>query len=192
MKKTSNRLRSLGAVLAVLALLLALAVPAFAVEGGFADLYTWRTVPICAETCPRNPAMEQVLQRFTSQVDEKYSHIVGRFRRELTHPERTQETELGNLFADIFTRSLGIDVMLIGSGSIRAEKLGPIVTYGDLIEGLAPSRAVSALWSWCRTTPQTAIRPTSLLRLLHPILQRSPITKPTFLWTVIGLFCSPL
>ena len=99
------------------------------------DSYTWRTVPICAETCPRNPAMEQVLQRFTSQVDEKYSHIVGRFRRELTHPQRTQETELGNLFADIFTRSLGIDIMLIGSGSIRAEKLGPIVTYGDLIEG---------------------------------------------------------
>ena len=99
------------------------------------DSYTWRTVPICAETCPRNPTMEQVLHRFTSQVDEKYSHIVGRFRRELTHPQRTQETELGNLFADIFTRSLGVDVMLIGSGSIRAEKLGPIVTYGDLIEG---------------------------------------------------------
>ena len=99
------------------------------------DSYTWHTVPICADTCPRNPAMEQVLHRFTSQVDEKYSHIVGRFRRELTHPQRTRETELGNLFADIFTRSLGIDVMLIGSGSIRAEKLGPIVTYGDLIEG---------------------------------------------------------
>ena len=98
------------------------------------DSYTWRIVPICAETCPRNPAMEQVLHRFTSQVDEKYSHIVGRFRRELTHPERTRETELGNLFADIFTRSLGVDVMLIGSGSIRAQKLGPIVTYGDLIE----------------------------------------------------------
>ena len=99
------------------------------------DSYTWHTVPITADTCPRNPAMEQVLHRFTSQVDEKYSHIVGRFRRELTHPERTRETELGNLFADIFTRSLGIDIMLIGSGSIRAEKLGPIVTYGDLIEG---------------------------------------------------------
>lgn len=99
------------------------------------DSYTWHTVPITADTCPRNPAMEQVLHRFTSQVDEKYSHIVGRFRRELTHPERTRETELGNLFADIFTRSLGIDIMLIGSGSIRAEKLGPIVTSGDLIEG---------------------------------------------------------
>ena len=39
MKKTSNRLRSLFAALAALVLAAALAVPAFAVEGGFADLY---------------------------------------------------------------------------------------------------------------------------------------------------------
>ncbi len=39
MKKTANRQRSLFAALAALALLAALAVPAFAVEGGFADLY---------------------------------------------------------------------------------------------------------------------------------------------------------
>ena len=39
MKKTSNRLCSLCAALAALVLAAALAVPAFAVEGGFADLY---------------------------------------------------------------------------------------------------------------------------------------------------------
>ena len=39
MKKTSNRLHSLFAALAALALVVTLAVPAFAVEGGFADLY---------------------------------------------------------------------------------------------------------------------------------------------------------
>ena len=39
MKKTSNRLHSLFASLAALVLAAALAVPAFAVEGGFADLY---------------------------------------------------------------------------------------------------------------------------------------------------------
>ena len=39
MKKTSNRLHSLFAALAALILAAALAVPAFAVEGGFADLY---------------------------------------------------------------------------------------------------------------------------------------------------------
>ena len=39
MKKTSNRLHSLFATLAALVLAVTLAVPAFAVEGGFADLY---------------------------------------------------------------------------------------------------------------------------------------------------------
>lgn len=39
MKKTSNRLHSLFAALAALILAAALAVPAFAVEVGFADLY---------------------------------------------------------------------------------------------------------------------------------------------------------
>lgn len=82
------------------------------------DSYTWRSVPITTDTCPRSPMMEHVLERFTRQIDEKYNFIIGRFRRELTHPERTQETELGNLFADIFTESLGVDIMLIGSGSI--------------------------------------------------------------------------
>lgn len=39
MKKTSKRLRSLFAALAALVLAVLLTVPAFAVEGGFADLY---------------------------------------------------------------------------------------------------------------------------------------------------------
>ena len=104
-------------------------------DGNCIDSYTWRSIPITADNCPRSPMIEHVLERFTQQIDEKYNFIIGRFRRELTHPERTQETELGNLFADIFTESLGVDIMLIGSGSIRSEKLGPIVTYADLIEG---------------------------------------------------------
>ena len=68
------------------------------------DSYTWQAVPITDENCPRNPVMEQVIAQFTCQVDEKYNHIVAQFRRELTHPERNQETELGDLLADIFTQ----------------------------------------------------------------------------------------
>ncbi len=98
------------------------------------DTYTWRSVPITDETCPRNEMMEDVICQFTSRTDEKYGRIVARFRKQLTHPERNQETALGNLFADIFTESLGIDIMLLGSGSVRTEQLGPLVTYGDLIE----------------------------------------------------------
>jgi len=49
--------------------------------------------------------------------------VITRFKRELTHPDRYQETELGDLFADILQKSLGLDLMLLGSGSIRREKL---------------------------------------------------------------------
>ena len=106
------------------------------------DSYTWQAVPITDENCPRNPVMEQVIAQFTCQVDEKYNHIVAQFRRELTHPERNQETELGDLLADIFTQSLGVDIMLLGSGSIRTERLGPVVTYGDLTEAFPPTMTV--------------------------------------------------
>jgi 5'-nucleotidase len=38
---------------------------------------------------------------------------------------------LGNLIADIFAESVEADVMLVGSGSIRSPKLGPVVTLSD-------------------------------------------------------------
>lgn len=98
------------------------------------DSYTWETISIDDKHCPRDKNIEKVINRFLDKTNEKYGRIIGRFKKELTHPARNQETQLGNLFADIFTESLGIDVMLLGSGSVRSEKLGPIVTYGELTE----------------------------------------------------------
>jgi 5'-nucleotidase / UDP-sugar diphosphatase len=39
---------------------------------------------------------------------------------------------LGNLFADLIAQRAGADVVFVGSGSIRGERLGPVVTMGDL------------------------------------------------------------
>lgn len=58
-------------------------------DGNCIDSYTWRSIPITADNCPRSPMIEHVLERFTQQIDEKYNFIIGRFRCELTHPERT-------------------------------------------------------------------------------------------------------
>jgi 5'-nucleotidase len=41
------------------------------------------------------------------------------------------ETELGNLFADACADIAECDVMLLGSGSIRHERMGPLVTLGS-------------------------------------------------------------
>ena len=60
-----------------------------------------------------------------------------KFKRQLTHPSRNQETELGDLLADILRDSLGIEIFLLGSGSIRSTEMGPIVLYSDFVECFA-------------------------------------------------------
>ena len=98
------------------------------------DSYTWRLIPIDSTHCPRDKALEEVILRYKEQTDSKYSRIVTRFADCYTHPERNQETMLGKLLADAFKDVLGVDVMFLGSGSIRKEELGPIVRYQDLVE----------------------------------------------------------
>ena len=64
----------------------------------------------------------------------KYKRVVTRLARKLTHPSRTQETELGNLYADMMQDESSFDIMLMGSGAIRKEELGPIVEFQDMLE----------------------------------------------------------
>ncbi len=98
------------------------------------DSFKWQTVPINSEHCPRDEDLENILRHYKEQTDKKYSRLVTRFRKTLTHPCRTQETALGGLFADIMRESLGLDIMLLGSGSVRSTQLGPIVLFSDLCE----------------------------------------------------------
>ncbi len=96
--------------------------------------YEWEMVPINDAHCPRDLQLEALIDKYKEVTDRKYARIVTRFNRILTHPKRNTETSLGNLFADIFCESLGLDIMLLGSGSIRNEKLGTLVDYGNLKE----------------------------------------------------------
>lgn len=101
------------------------------IDNNCIDSYTWKPVPINSENCPKNPAIEQIISVYKDQTDEIYGRIITTFVRELTHPTRIRETELGDLFADIIKDALGVDIFLLASGSIRTETLGPIVTKGD-------------------------------------------------------------
>lgn len=94
----------------------------------------WECITIDDEHCPKDDKIEEIITRYKSETDSKYERVVTRLNRELTHPERTRETEIGDLFADILRNSLGVDIILLGSGSIRNPKLGPIVMLQDLIE----------------------------------------------------------
>lgn len=98
------------------------------------ESYQWQAVPINNETCPKDPDIERILGSYKAETDKKYGRTITRFRRQLTHPERTRETELGGLLSDALKDSLGLDIMLLGSGSVRNQYMGPLVVYQDLVE----------------------------------------------------------
>ncbi len=96
--------------------------------------WTWQCVPINEETAEKDEVMEELLERYRSETDVKYRRVLTRLKRKLTHPARNQETELGNLYADMLQDESSFDIMMMGSGAIRKEELGPIVEYQDMLE----------------------------------------------------------
>ena len=102
--------------------------------------------PITDEHCPRDIELEHILDPYKLEAEKKYSRVVTRLKRKLTHPSWYQETELGGLLADILQESLRLDMMLVGSGSIRVTELGPIVLFSNLTECLPYDDSAIALW----------------------------------------------
>ncbi len=96
--------------------------------------YTWRMVDLRDDQVPIDHQLEDIVNHYRKETDKKYQRIITRFVDEYTHPQRNAETDLGKLFADVFKDVFGVDIVFLGSGSIRGEKMGPIVLYQDLME----------------------------------------------------------
>ena len=94
------------------------------------DSYTWQCIPITEKNCPRDEALEELITQYKDYTDKKYGHVLTRFPRAYTHPQRNRESEIGDLIAESIHAQLGGDLVLLGSGSIRRPTLGPIVTLG--------------------------------------------------------------
>jgi 5'-nucleotidase len=108
--------------------------------------FKWASVPITNAHCPRDIALEEILERYKLVADKKYSRVITRLKRKLTHPSLYQETELGGFLADVLQESLRLDMMLMGSGSIRAAEIGPIVLLSDLVECIPYDDSITAVW----------------------------------------------
>jgi len=98
--------------------------------------WDWRLIPISADQAEPDTELQKFIDSFREEVDRKYHTVVCRFAQCLTHPRRDEETALGNLVADILAERARVDVAFVGGGSIRRQKLGPVVTLGDLRETL--------------------------------------------------------
>ncbi|NLY72273.1 MAG: bifunctional metallophosphatase/5'-nucleotidase [Tissierellia bacterium] len=96
--------------------------------------YSWKTIPIDAQHCPRDPVMDEVLGHYFDKVNLKYGRMITRLRRPLDHSSRFRETELGNFFADIYRQQLDLDIFFVASGSIRTKSMEELVSLASLRE----------------------------------------------------------
>jgi 5'-nucleotidase len=64
----------------------------------------------------------------------KYDRVLCRLARELSHPDRYVETELGNLLADILKKETGVDIVLLGSGSVRKPSVTTLFQLREFYE----------------------------------------------------------
>jgi len=94
--------------------------------------YTWQLIPIDEDLAEPDQMLQDYIVTFQTEIDRKYNTVICKLAIKLTHPQRKQETSLGNLVADTFGKVAECDVMLVGSGSIRSKELGPLVTLKDL------------------------------------------------------------
>jgi 5'-nucleotidase/UDP-sugar diphosphatase len=98
--------------------------------------WSWRLIPICGDLAEPDAELQAFIDSFGAEIDRKYQTPICRLGCCLTHPRRDEETALGNLVADILAERAEVDVALVGGGSIRRQKLGPVVALGDLRETL--------------------------------------------------------
>ena len=101
---------------------------------GTPDRWTWETVPVDEEHCPTDKFVRALVSTYIMDVDEKYGKVVTRLCRTLDNQGRGNATEVGQLFADVFAESLGLDVMLLSASSLRGTALDMTVTLQDLME----------------------------------------------------------
>jgi 5'-nucleotidase/UDP-sugar diphosphatase len=96
--------------------------------------YEWTLVEINDQNAETDIGMENFIDSFKDEVDRKYNAIICKIAEPHTHPKRTVETSLGNLLTDAIHSCTNADVTILGSGSVRKEKMGPLVTLRDLLE----------------------------------------------------------
>ena len=92
--------------------------------------YTWEA--ISTENYSEDNETKQCVMHFEKDVLEKSSRVVTSLEHSYVGTERNRESELYMLLSDALKNKFGLDVMLLSTGSVRSQKIGPVVTYGDL------------------------------------------------------------
>ena len=73
-----------------------------------------------------------MVANYKSITDAVYEQVLTRLDGVYSQLRRNRDSMLGHLFTDIVKEGTGVDIVMISSGAIRGERLGEVVTKGDL------------------------------------------------------------
>jgi 5'-nucleotidase/UDP-sugar diphosphatase len=97
---------------------------------------------------PPDPTMSSLVQSYVQRLDEAANRVIGKTLTDL-HGERElirqEQTNLGNLIADIARRESKADAALINAGTVRASIPAGPVTYRRLLEVLPLDASLSVV-----------------------------------------------
>ncbi|MCR4762733.1 MAG: metallophosphoesterase [Lachnospiraceae bacterium] len=95
--------------------------------------WTWQLMSVNEQTSVEDPLMTFYHDRFQAETDRKYDQTLFTMPCEYTHPGFHRETQLGDLFADIYQAIFRTDIFFLSTNVIWAKRLGPAVTRRDLM-----------------------------------------------------------
>ncbi|MBR5116908.1 MAG: bifunctional metallophosphatase/5'-nucleotidase, partial [Lachnospiraceae bacterium] len=107
--------------------------------------WSWQLVPINEETSEEDPLVSFYHDRFRTETDRKYDRTLFSLAQAYTHPGFHRETQLGDLYADIYQAIYHTDVFFLSTNVIWAKELGPAVTRRDLMISFPYENAVYEL-----------------------------------------------
>jgi 5'-nucleotidase / UDP-sugar diphosphatase len=99
--------------------------------------YEGKLVPIQPDRQQPDPVVMEIVDRYKKQTEAVLEEVIGETQVDLMGKgSRFQETNLGNLVADILRKETGADVALMNGGGIRADILKGPVRMKDLFSVL--------------------------------------------------------
>ena len=98
--------------------------------------FTWKSLRLTPDAAPADEALFANVNELKRVIDDKHKRVVIELARQLTHPVRYRETELGNIICDMVQFVLDVHIALFPSSSLRAEALRPAITLDQLVAAI--------------------------------------------------------
>ena len=105
-------------------------------DTGMIRKMSWKLIPVNDENSENDLLIDFYEERFHKEVDRKYEKTILTMPAQYKHDSFHRETEVIDLFTDMYRDAFGTDLFLLSSNAIRCKLFGPEIRRKDLLMAL--------------------------------------------------------